>query len=69
MPNLQQLALLALQKNPSIANTPQGRQFAQILQSGDEAAGQQMARNLCQSYGVTVDEATKEAAKFFNIPM
>lgn len=65
MPNLEQMAMLLLQKNPQIANSPQGQQFMQILKSGDTEKGQQMAQNLCQSYGETPEEALKKAQKFF----
>lgn len=67
--NLQQLAMQALQKNPQVANSPQGQEFLRILQSGDAAAGQQMARNLCQAHGTSEEDAAKQAAQFFNIPM
>lgn len=69
MPDLRQIAIQALQRNQQIANSPQGRQFMQILQSGDVAAGQQMAQNLCQSYGISQEDAIRQTAKFFNIPM
>lgn len=67
MPNLEQVAMMLLQKNPNIANSPQGQQFMDILKSGDAARGQQMAQNFCQSYGVTTDEALRQAQQFFNL--
>ena len=69
MPDLRQIAMQALQRNQQIANSPQGRQFMQILQSGDIAAGQQMAQNICQAYGVSEQDAIKTVANHFNIPM
>lgn len=65
--DLKQVALMALQKRPDIANTPQGQQFMQILQSGDEAKGQQMAKNICQSYGMSEEDAISKVRQFFNI--
>lgn len=65
MPNLEQFAMTLLKKNPNIANSPQGKQFMQILQNGDVAAGQQMAQNFCQAYGDTPEEAMKKAERFF----
>ena len=35
--------------------------------SGDAAKGQQMAENLCKTYGVTPDQALEQACKFFHI--
>lgn len=67
MPNLEQFALLLLQKNPKVANSPQGQQFIDILKSGDAERGQQMAQNFCSSYGVKPEDAYNEARKFFNI--
>lgn len=67
MPNLEQFAMLLLQKNPKIANSPQGQQFMEILKSGDAAKGEQMARNYCNSYGVTPEEGYNQAKQFFNM--
>lgn len=69
MADLRQIAMQALQRNPQIANSPQGQQFMQILQSGDIAAGQQMAQNMCQAYGISEQDAIKQVAQHFNIPM
>lgn len=62
-----QLALLLLQKNTQIANSPMGHQFLQILQSGDEQAGIQMAQNICASKGVTPQKALEMAKNQFHI--
>lgn len=65
MPNLEQFALMLLKKNPKIANSPQGKEFLDILESGDSERGQQMARNYCKSYGDTPEEAYNKAQNFF----
>lgn len=67
MPNLEQFAMMLLQKNPKVANSPQGQQFMEILKSGDAQRGQEMAKNFCNSYGVTPEEGYNQARKFFNI--
>lgn len=36
--------------------------------SGDAQKGEEIARNLCNTMGITPEEATKQAANFFNIP-
>lgn len=67
MPNLEQLAMTLLQKNPNVANSPQGQQFMEILKSGDVTKGQQMADNICKSYGIKREDAYNQAKKFFNL--
>lgn len=69
MPNVNpmQFAMNMLQNNPQIMNNPQAQGLMQVIQSGDAAKGQQMAENLCKTYGVTPDQALEEARKFFHI--
>lgn len=67
MPNLEDFAIMMLKRNPKIANSPQGREFIDILQSKDEQRGQQMAKNYCNSYGTTPEEGYNQARKFFGI--
>ena len=52
---------------PSMANNPNARAMIQAVQSGDAEAGQRIARNLCQSYGVTPEQAVQQAKGFFRI--
>nr|DAF70065.1 MAG TPA: protein of unknown function DUF4777 [Caudoviricetes sp.]DAV14963.1 MAG TPA: protein of unknown function (DUF4777) [Caudoviricetes sp.] len=65
--NPMQFAMNMLQNNPQIMNNPQAQGLMQVIQSGDAAKGQQMAENLCKTYGVTPDQALEEARKFFHI--
>lgn len=69
MPNINpmQFAMNMLQSNPQVMNNPQAQGLMQVIQSGDAAKGQQMAENLCKTYGVTPDQALEEARKFFHI--
>ena len=67
MPNLEQIAMSLLQRNPKVANSPQGQQFIEILKSGDSAKGEQMAQNICSSYGVKPEDAYNQARQFFKI--
>lgn len=39
-----------------------------VVKSGDAQKGEEIARNLCNTMGITPEEATKQAANFFNIP-
>lgn len=63
-----QLAMNLISQNPNIANNPNAQEFIQVIQNGDSKRGQEIAENLCQSYGMTRDEALKSAKSFFNIP-
>lgn len=55
----------AINQNPNIANNPMARNMIQVLQSGDAQKGQQMAENLCKSYGVSTEQAMNMATNFF----
>lgn len=56
------------QTNPNIANNPQAQAMLNVVRSGDSKKGEEIARNLCNTMGVSPEEATKQAANFFNIP-
>lgn len=66
-PNMMQFAMSMLKQNPNIVNNPQAQAMLQVLQSGDAQKGQQIAQNLCQSYGISPEQAVSQAASFFNI--
>ena len=55
-------------RNPNIANNPQARELASVLQAGDARKGRQIAENLCNTYGVSKEEAIQQAKRFFNLP-
>ena len=52
---------------PSLASNPNARAMIQAVQSGDAETGERIARNLCQSYGVTPEQAVQQAKSFFRI--
>ena len=52
---------------PSLASNPNARAMIQAVQSGDASTGEKIARNLCQSYGVTPEQAVQQAKSFFRI--
>lgn len=62
-------AMNMIAKNPQIANNPQAQQLIDVIKSGDSQKGEQIARNICQSYGVTPEQALDQATGFFGIPM
>lgn len=63
--NPQQLVQQAIQRNPNLANNPQAQQYLQVLMSGDAQKGQELARNICGSFGVTPEQGVQQAQQFF----
>lgn len=63
-----QMAMNLISQNPNIANNPNAQEFIKVIQNGDSERGHQIADNLCQSYGMTRDEALKSAKSFFHLP-
>lgn len=70
MIDLQKMAMNLIAKNPQILqNNPNAQAWAKIIESGDNAAGEQLANNILQSYGVSKEEALQVAMnKFFGGP-
>lgn len=68
MPSLKDFALNMIDGNPQIANNPNAREFLNVIRNGDDARGRQIAQNLCDSYGITPDQAVQQAKQFFNLP-
>lgn len=65
---LAQMAMNRIASDPRMQNNPQAREFMSIMQSGDVVRGEKMARNLCNSYGITQQQALQQAKSFFRIP-
>lgn len=61
------LAMTMISNNPQIANNPQAKSMIEVIQSGDAERGQQIAENLCNTYGVSKEDAVKQAKSFFKI--
>ena len=65
MPNVRDFALNMLSHNAQFANNPQAQHMINVIQQGDSAQGEQIARNLCQTYGVNPQDAYNQAKQFF----
>lgn len=65
---LAQMAMNRIASYPRMQNNPQAREFMSIMQSGDVSRGEEMARNLCNSYGISQQQALQQAKSFFRIP-
>lgn len=68
MVDIRNIALNLLSQNPNVANNPNAQEFINVIRSGDSARGEQIAKNLCATYGVSKDDAIKNAKSFFNLP-
>lgn len=65
--NLRDMALGIIGNSPQVAQNPNAQHMLDVIRSNDAAEGERIARNLCQSYGVTPEQAYQQARKFFGI--
>lgn len=65
MINLQNFAISMLQNSPAVANNPRAKEYLKVIQEGDSVKGQQLAENLCRSYGIKPEDAINQAKAFF----
>ena len=64
---IQQMAMKILKENPNIANNPNAQSMINVIQSGDEKKGQEIAENICKSMGVNKEDAIRQAEQFFHV--
>lgn len=69
VPNMRDMALNLLMQNPNVANNPNAQEFIQVIQNGDSVKGEQIAQNLCNTYGMSKEDAIRNAKSFFHLPM
>lgn len=65
MNNSMSMLLNMVMQNSNIANNPRAQEMLQIIQSGDVQKGQQIAMNLCKTYGVSKEQAVGMATEYF----
>lgn len=65
MNNPMSMLLNMAMQNSNIANNPRAQEMLQVIQSGDVQKGQQIAMNLCKTYGVSKEQAVGMAAEYF----
>lgn len=56
-----------IKANPNIAGNPQALAYIDVLESGDTERGKQLANNLLETYGMTREDALKQAREFFRL--
>lgn len=62
---MMQFALDMIQNNPALQNNPNAREMINVICSGDAERGQQIARNICDTYGIKPEDAIAQARSFF----
>lgn len=65
----QQMMQQMFQQNPQLANSEQGRNFADIVNRGDMAAGERFAMNMIESFGMTKEQAIQQAQQMMQQQM
>lgn len=68
MDDLLGFAMNLIARNPKLAGNPQAQQLIDVIQRGDEKQGEEIADNLCKTFGTTREQAVSEAKKFFGLP-
>lgn len=56
----------AIQNNPNIMSNSQAQNYINILQSGNAQAGQRLAENLLNTYGMTKEQGMAQVRQFFH---
>ena len=65
MNNPMSMLLNMAMQNSNIANNPRAQEMLQVIQSVDAQKGQQIAMNLCKTYGVSKEQAVGMATEYF----
>lgn len=67
MINMRDFALNMISRNPQVANNPQAQSYIDVIRGGDANKMKELATNICNSYGMTTDQAANGAMKFFGV--
>lgn len=66
MPDISGVINMLTQMFPQAANNPQAQEMLNVIRSGDAQRGQEIANNICQSYGMDRDTMIQNASSFFS---
>lgn len=56
-----EMMLNRIEASPQYASNPNARAMVECIRSNDSQRGQEIARNLCQTYGITPEQAVQQA--------
>lgn len=65
--SIRDVALGIISRSPQLQGNPNAQSMIQAIRSGDSKRGEEIARNLCDTYGVKPEEAVQQARRFFHI--
>lgn len=54
--------------SPEIASNPMAASWLKTVKGGNHEEIEKLARNLCDSRGVTVEQTISDAKRFFGVP-
>lgn len=61
-------ALLSrVESSPQYAGNPNAKAMVECIRHNDSQRGQEIARNLCQTYGITPEQAVQRARGMFGL--
>lgn len=63
-PNPMQFLGNMLKMNPNVQNNPRNQEFLRTLQSGDDKKIEELANNLCQTYGTSPQQELQNFGSF-----
>lgn len=68
MPNIMDFAKNMIRSNLKTSNAPWAQAGIDAIMNGDSAKGEEIADNLCKSFGMSREQMLAEARKRMNIP-
>lgn len=65
--NVKQMITNLMMRNPAVADNPNAKAMLEVVSSGDRAKGEEIANNLLNTYGVSKEDALRQAREFFGL--
>lgn len=65
--DMMQFAMRMINENPNVKNNPRMKEMVDVIISGDQKRGEELAMNLCKTYGCSREDAIDLAKKRFGI--
>lgn len=66
VPNPMEMAMKAIENDPSKANDPRVKKYLELIRNGDSDKGIAEANNLLKEMGMSKEEGMKQVETFFN---
>lgn len=62
---IQMMLETLIRQRPDLQQNQMAQEMIKVIQSGDSQRGEQIANNICQSYGMSREEAIQQAHQMF----